>query len=226
MGNAFTGKTEPNALEVRALRVVLGGRVILDDATVAFAAGRAHAVLGRSGAGKSVLLKVCFGLLTKTSGSVGMEAPASSVFVHQDPALLDTLSVRENIAFALVRRLKRDETREVRARVDEAAAALGLTDLLASRPAALSPGAQRRVALARALCLSPSLLVCDEPTTGLDPSAAAEVDWALSQVATGSRTLIVVTHSPRTLERLRPRRVLVQDGRVLDLDPGTAQEAA
>lgn len=197
------------ALEIERLRVVLRGRLIVDDVTLAFAAGRRHAVIGRSGAGKSVLMKAAAGLLPRAGGEVRVRTPPL-VFVHQDPALIDTLDVEENISFA-VERLGLP-TGEVRARVQEAVSSLALEDVWRRAPSALPVATQKRVALARALCLKPGVLVVDEPTTGLDPRAAEAVDEAIAGVR--GATLIVITHSPRTLERLRPEIVVVDGGRV------------
>ncbi len=197
------------ALALEGVTVALGGRVVIDDVTLSFARDRVHAVVGRSGAGKSVLMKAAAGLLPLAKGRVHVSAPPL-VFVHQDPALLDTLDVEENVAFAVDRQdVSRDEAQ---ARVDAALSELGLDDVRRAAPASLSIAQQKRVSLARALCLKPGVLVVDEPTTGLDPVAARQVDDALAAL-TGT-TLIVITHSPRTLLRLRPDVVRVDGGRV------------
>ena len=195
-----------NALTLEHVRVELGGNVIVDDVTLAFERSRRHAVIGRSGAGKSVLMKAAAGLLPIANGTVTVAAKPL-VFVHQDPALLDTLDVRENVAFAVERRVARNE---VGARVDAVMRTLGIEDVAHRAPAALPIALQKRVALARALALEPGVLVVDEPTTGLDPIAARQVDDALASLE--GTTLIVITHSPRTLARLRPDVVVVEHG--------------
>lgn len=202
-----------HALEIDGLSVVLRGRVVLDDVTVAFAAGRTHAVIGRSGAGKSVLMKAAAGLLPRARGTVRvLRGPL--VFVHQDPALIDTLDVEENVAFAVERQGL--PSTEVRARVREVLSSLGLEGERHKTPASLPVAVQKRVALARALCLKPGILVVDEPTTGLDPRAAEAVDEAIAGLT--STTLIVITHSPRTLARLAPEVVVVEHGRVRHIE--------
>lgn len=199
-----------NALELVDVTVSLGGRVIIEPVTISFAADRMHAVIGRSGAGKSVLMKAVAGLLP-SRGTVRVLRPPL-VLVHQDPALLDELDVEENVEFAIARR--RDIPRsERRARVDEVLTALALDDVRKRLPAQLPVAVQKRVALARALALHPGVLVVDEPTGGLDPRSAAAVDEALASLT--RTTPIVITHSPRTLERLRPDVVVVDAGRVL-----------
>lgn len=207
------------ALSLHGVRVVLDGRVVLDDVDATFARGGLHAVVGRSGAGKSVLMKAACGLLPIAAGRV---VRGDVVFVHQDPALLDDLDVDENVRFAVERRAGVSRT-EARARVARWRAAFALHDVRRRRPRELSPGVLRKVALARALCLAPEVLVVDEPTTGLDPEAALQVDEALRWLhgSTAGATVIVVTHAPRTVARLRPTLTLVADGRARRLPADT-----
>ncbi len=206
------------ALAIDDLSVVLGGRLIVDGATVSFGRGTATVVVGRSGAGKSVLLKAAAGLLPRARGRVHVGAPPL-VFVHQDPALLDDRTVFDNVLLPAT--VQQVAPRAVL--VDEAArvlARLGLFDLRGLRPVRLSPSQQRRVALARALLLRPGVLIVDEPTTGLDPESAADVDAALAAVVDADRAVVVVTHHPRTLAHLRAlpgtRVVVIEGGRVRD----------
>jgi phospholipid/cholesterol/gamma-HCH transport system ATP-binding protein len=218
-------------LSFEHVNVRLGGRTLIAGASAAFEEARVHAVVGRSGAGKSVLMKSVMGLLPMESGEVHLDGGEAAllaragdddafaalrrraVFVHQDPALLDDLSVGENIDFVLHRRspLPAAERRALR---DDWVRRLDLGDLLPRRPRELGDGPLRRVALGRALCLEPEVLIVDEPTTGLDPVAAREVDDALAALAGGGSTLIVITHDLRSLERLRPSLTWVHEGRV------------
>lgn len=216
-------------LSCEGVRVVLGGRAVLEEATVTFEGGRIHAVVGRSGAGKSVLLKALTGLLPMVRGRVsvtreGITTSADAgddeafarlrqrvVFVHQDPALLDDLSLEENVRFALARK-RGDERRHEE--VDVWLERLSLEERRHALPRELTPGALRRAALCRALVLAPEVLVLDEPTTGLDPVAAREVDDALAALATSGSTLIVITHDVRSLDRLQPMLTWLHEGRV------------
>lgn len=200
------------ALGLSHLSVRLGGATIIHDASASFQAGAVHAVVGRSGAGKSVLMKAAAGLLPREAGLVRVGAPPL-VFVHQDPALLDTLTVRENVSFA-VTRVKGLSRADARARAEQALARFGLGHVAEREPESLPVALQKRAALARATCLQPGVLIVDEPTTGLDPEAAAVVDEALALLPSEGTTLIVITHSPRTVARLRPRVHLVEDGRL------------
>lgn len=197
------------ALELIDVSVTLGGRLVIAPVTLSFAADRVHAVIGRSGAGKSVLMKAVAGLLPRR-GLVRVLRPPL-VLVHQDPALLDELDVEDNVAFAISRHS--DVPRgEQRARIEESLRALGLEGVRRRMPSMLPVAVQKRVALARALALRPGVLVVDEPTTGLDPLSAAAVDETLASLS--GTTRIIITHSPRTLERLQPDIVVVDGGHV------------
>jgi ABC-type transporter Mla maintaining outer membrane lipid asymmetry ATPase subunit MlaF len=208
------------ALSLRHVCVDLAGRRVIDDVSVAFPLGTASVVVGRSGAGKSVLLKAAAGLLPRAAGEVLVHVPPL-VFVHQDPALLDDLDVLGNVLLpASAQRLR---PRDVL--VDDALALLvrlGLRDVARRKPASLSPSQQRRCALARALLLRPGVLIVDEPTTGLDPARAHDVDDALVDVVAPERAVVVVTHHPRTLARLRALRdaqvVVIEAGKALPSD--------
>jgi ABC-type polar amino acid transport system ATPase subunit len=137
--------------------------------------------------------------------------------VHQDPALLDDRSIVDNMllpAGATSDRARHDLYRESRTIL----ARLGLEAVAHCRPPELSPSQARRAALARALLLRPGVLVVDEPTTGLDPVSAADVDAALTSVVDDDRAVIVITHHPRTHEHIGAlpgaRVVVVDAGRV------------
>lgn len=207
-------------LSVSHLSVVLGGRVIIDDVSADFGPRSMTVVVGRSGAGKSVLFKAVAGLLPREAGAVVVGAPPL-VFVHQDPALLEDRSARDNLTFfAFARGAPREA---VEGRLACVVAALRLEPLLSTPAGALSPAEARRVALGRALMLQPGVLIVDEPTTGLDALAVDDVGDALVEAA-GDAALVVITHHPRTVTRLEAAgaRVLrVEGGRLVPL-----QEAA
>lgn len=186
------------ALTLSRVGVVLGGRSVIDDVSADFSARSVTVVIGRSGAGKSVLFKAVAGLIARSHGDVVVHAPPL-VFVHQDPALFEDRSVLENLTFFAFAR--GGDRAAITARVDEVVAPLGLGALLRQPAGALSPAEARRVALGRALVLRPGVLIVDEPTTGLDAVAVDDVGDALLHAA-GEAALIVITHHPRTIERL------------------------
>ncbi len=200
------------ALSLSHLHVELKGRVVVNDVSLTFARGSVTAIVGRSGAGKSVLMKAAAGLLMRSSGDVLLWAPPL-VFVHQDPALIDDLDVLHNVMLP-ARGQQRKSTDPW-----HWLAALSIDDVAHRLPCELSPSQARRVALARALMLKPGVLVVDEPTTGLDPDASDNVDDALCCVVDAERALIVITHHPRTLSRLRQ----LKDASVVVIDDGRAR---
>lgn len=234
-----------SAFEIEDLSVTLDGRPILRSASASFPPGL-HAVVGRSGAGKSVLMKAACGLLPAISGRVHYPAARgtsdlhqtidvteqrrfaelrqSVTFVHQDPALLDDLTATENLRFALDRRSTQPKAERAQA-VAQALDELDLQPLAHKLPREMPPGAQRQVALARALLLHPRVLIADEPTTGLDPAAARDVDRALLKLSeTTGAILIVITHDLRSLAYLSPTLHLVHQGRVAYEGPVPAIE--
>jgi ABC-type multidrug transport system ATPase subunit len=188
------------ALRTEHLSVAFSGRPVVSDVSVSFLRGAPTLVVGRSGAGKSVLLKAAAGLLPRSSGRVFVYAPPV-VFVHQDPALLDDRTVLENVLLPSSIR-QREPRAHLLQRARGLLSRLQLQSVAYARPALLSPSQARRAALARALLLKPGVLIVDEPTTGLDPESAADVDTALLDIVDAERAVVVVTHHPRTLARL------------------------
>ncbi|MCE2542935.1 MAG: ATP-binding cassette domain-containing protein [Acidobacteria bacterium] len=213
-----------------------GALRVLDDVSVELPAGEATVVLGRSGTGKSVLLKHIVGLLHPDAGRVFLGdqditalAPAALAvarrqigFLFQNAALFDSITVAENVAFPLRRHTRLPEA-EIRARVEEKLAAVGLADAVARMPAALSGGMRKRAGLARAMALEPSVLLVDEPSAGLDPVTSEEIDDLLVRVKRErGTTLVVVTHNIPSARRIGDTLLFLHEGRVLAR--GTAAE--
>ena len=193
-------------------------------------------MLGRSGTGKSVLLKHIVGLLHPDAGHVFLGdqditalTPAALAlarrqigFLFQNAALFDSITVGDNVAFPLRRHTRLPEA-EVRARVEEKLAAVGLADAVARMPAALSGGMRKRAGLARAMALDPSVLLVDEPSAGLDPVTSEEIDDLLVRVKRErGTTLVVVTHNIPSARRIGDTLLFLHEGRVLAR--GTAAE--
>ena len=213
-----------------------GALRVLDDVSVELPAGEATVVLGRSGTGKSVLLKHIVGLLHPDAGRVFLGdqditalTPAALAvarrqigFLFQNAALFDSITVAENVAFPLRRHTRLPEA-EIRARVEEKLAAVGLADAVARMPAALSGGMRKRAGLARAMALEPSVLLVDEPSAGLDPVTSEEIDDLLVRVKRErGTTLVVVTHNIPSARRIGDTLLFLHEGRVLAR--GTAAE--
>ena len=228
----------PGAAGVRLEHVskAFGALRVLDDVSLDLPAGEATVVLGRSGTGKSVLLKHIVGLLHPDAGHVFLGdqditalTPAALAiarrqigFLFQNAALFDSITVGENVAFPLRRHTRLPEA-EVRARVEEKLAAVGLADAVARMPAALSGGMRKRAGLARAMALDPSVLLVDEPSAGLDPVTSEEIDDLLVRVKRErGTTLVVVTHNIPSARRIGDTLLFLHEGRVLAR--GTAAE--
>jgi phospholipid/cholesterol/gamma-HCH transport system ATP-binding protein len=212
------------AVELRRVSMRFGEQFVLRDIQLEVRSGESLVIIGESGCGKSVTLKLMNSLIEPTSGSVLWDGvPVASLgtrqlhkkrlrfgFVFQMAALFDSLSVFDNVAFGLeqnpeltsgdvidtVRRLLRD---------------VGLSfDMVArKRPAELSGGMRKRVALARALALQPEVLLHDEPTTGLDPIMSDVINELILQAANNGITNVVVTHDMHTVRKVADRVVML-----------------
>lgn len=205
-----------------------GPKTILRELSFDIDRGRSIAILGRSGTGKSVALKLIIGLLDPDSGLVevlGREVPELAPaelselrremgFLFQNSALFDSVSVGENIAFPLRRHTKKSE-KEVRERVDELLAQVRLDGEYDKMPAALSGGMKKRAALARAMVLAPAVLLVDEPSAGLDPITSEEIDDLLISLGENSETtLVVVTHNIPSARRVCDEMILLDGGSI------------
>jgi phospholipid/cholesterol/gamma-HCH transport system ATP-binding protein len=205
--------SEPGAPKVVLDRVSLAfdERVILEDVSFTLLSGHTKIILGASGAGKSMTLKIILGLIKADGGAVWvngervdqlsenelMRVRANVGMVFQEGALFDSLTVRENVGYRLY-----EETNmpldEIDRRVDEVLGFIGLGEFIDRMPSALSGGQRRRVAIARAMASKPKILLYDEPTTGLDPITATTVDDEIIKLRDLEHvTSILVTHQLR-----------------------------
>jgi phospholipid/cholesterol/gamma-HCH transport system ATP-binding protein len=212
-----------------------GGRPVLDDVTLDVPAGTAFCLLGRSGTGKSVTLRHIVGLVMPDSGRVFVEGQdvtqlgarqLSQVrkrmgFLFQNAALFDSMSVRENVAFPLRRHTDLPED-QIFARVHAKLASVGLEREVNKMPSELSGGMRKRVGLARAMALDPSILLVDEPGAGLDPITTREIDELLVAQKASGTTLVVVTHNIPSARLVADEMALLHEGRIVAA--GTADE--
>ena len=202
---------------------------MLDDVSLAIPRGEATVVLGRSGTGKSVLLRHIVGLLQPDAGRVfvgdeemtGLAPPAMAVvrrqigFLFQNAALFDSITVGENVAFPLRRHTDLEDD-AIRGRAEAKLADVGLGHAVELMPAALSGGMRKRAGLARAMALDPAVLLVDEPSAGLDPVTSVEIDDLLVRVKEDQgTTLIVVTHNIPSARRIGDTLLFLHQGRVL-----------
>lgn len=224
-----SGEKETLPVQVRSLRKSFGDQKVLDGINLDVAQGETLSVLGRSGTGKSVLLKLLIGLHQPDSGSIrvhGQEVtglplkPLNDLrkkvgFLFQQAALYDSLTVGENVAFPLCRhsKMSADERNE---RVRELLTSVGMDQDAHKMPAEISGGMQKRVGLARALALEPDILLFDEPTAGLDPITAAEIDDLILRLQKErNMTSVVVTHDIHGAQAISDRLALMRDGQIL-----------
>jgi phospholipid/cholesterol/gamma-HCH transport system ATP-binding protein len=213
---------------VTGLHKSFGKQTVLDGIDLTVQAGETVAVLGRSGTGKSVLLKLLIGLQKPDSGSIrilgqdiaglGMDAlnevRKKMGFLFQQSALYDSLNVEENVAFPLRRHSNLGDA-ERKQRVRELLSDVGLEGALEKMPSEISGGMQKRVALARAIALGPEVVLFDEPTTGLDPITASEIGKLIRGLQRQHHiTSVVVTHDMHAARKFSDRMVLLNDGTI------------
>jgi tungstate transport system ATP-binding protein len=209
-------------LVLQEVSVMAGGRTILDRISVRIDAGARTVILGANGAGKSVLMRVCHGLISPTSGRVTWNAieqagvPRRQAMVFQRPVMLRR-SALANVVYALkAARVPRGE-RERRARA--ALAHVGLA-ALADRPArVMSGGEQQRLAFARAWALRPEVLFLDEPTASLDPSATREVEEIIASIHAAGAKIVMATHNLGQAKRLGDEVLFLHQGRLAERSP-------
>ena len=218
---------QPNVIEIRHLKKAFGSHEVLKDITLEVARGETLAVLGRSGVGKSVLIKCIVALLEPDGGTIMLFGKDTTTvtkkelaamqhrigFLFQAGALYDSMSVRENLAFPL-RSLEHKPSPEEQADLIKAALDdVGLSEAIEKMPSELSGGMRKRVGLARTLIQKPEILLYDEPTTGLDPITSREISSLLLEVQERYKTSsIIITHDIECANIAAQRIVLMNDG--------------
>lgn len=227
--------TRRSPLVVTELVARYGDREVLSGVSLAVQPGEIHVILGGSGSGKTTLLKHLVGLLTPAAGRVELlgceltvadeperEAVLARIgMLFQGGALVNSLSVHENVALPLVEKttLAKDVIDEL---VRMKLALVGLGDAADRTPPELSGGMKKRAALARAMALDPEVIFCDEPSAGLDPITAADLDTLLVDLKNRlGMTVVVVTHELESIRSIADSITMLARGRVLAQGPAT-----
>jgi phospholipid/cholesterol/gamma-HCH transport system ATP-binding protein len=225
-------------IKVVGVRRSFGEQEVLRGLDLEIATGEILVVIGRSGGGKSVLLKHLIGLLRPDSGHIFVDDIDITRLgrnaldrirerygvVFQGGALFDSMSVYDNVAFPL-REKTRLRTAEIRQRVEEKLAQVGLEEMGAKNPAEISGGMRQRVAIARALVTEPEVVFFDEPTTGLDPILVNTIHHLIVELHRKFRfTAIVVSHEIPEIFQIADRVAMLHDGVIVDSGtPGAIQ---
>jgi phospholipid/cholesterol/gamma-HCH transport system ATP-binding protein len=223
-------------IEARDLKKSFDSHKVLDGVSFQIEKGESVVIIGRSGGGKSVLLKQLIGLLLPDSGQVLIDGEniigmnerellrVRSKFgmLFQGAALFDSMTVAENVGFAF-RQARSMTAKQIATRVAEVLEVVDLPGTENKKPAELSGGMKKRVGLARAIIYEPEIVLYDEPTTGLDPIVSDSIDQLIMRVRDRLHvTTVVVTHDMRSARRVGQRILMLHDRRIYAAD--TAEE--
>lgn len=221
---------EDPVISIKNLKKSFGSLHVLNGIDIELMSGENVAVLGRSGSGKSVLIKIISGLLQPDGGSVrvlGQEMAAITAealqelrlkigFSFQSSALYDSMSVRENLAFPLVRNKRNLSQKQVNQAIEDVLNDVGLSQTINQMPAELSGGQRKRIGIARTLILKPEIMLYDEPTSGLDPITCVEINNLILKVQQEYKTTsIIITHDLTCAKITANRVAIIADGKFL-----------
>jgi phospholipid/cholesterol/gamma-HCH transport system ATP-binding protein len=222
-------------IQIIDLKKTFFGREVLRGTSIAINKGEIFSIIGKSGSGKSVILKHLIGLLKPDSGDIFVdnvkytgadEATRMNIVqkfgvLFQGAALFDSMNIFDNVAFGL-RRIKTPEP-EIKKTVAEMLEQVGLRDVDEKFPHELSGGMQKRAGLARSLALKPEIMLYDEPTTGIDPITASAVDSLIARMRDRfGVTSVVVTHDMNSARKISDRIAMLFEGKIIFL--GTPAE--
>lgn len=223
-------------IEIVNLCKAFEDHVVLDNANLTINDGETIVVIGRSGTGKSVLLKHIIGIMKPDSGQVVIDGQDITRMdekelknmrmkfgmLFQGAALFDSLTIRENVAFHLIEHTRSDEA-TINKRVSECLEMVGLHGIEDLRPSELSGGMRKRVGLARAICMSPNIILYDEPTTGVDPIMADAINELIKDLQSKLKTTaVVVTHDMTSAYKIADRIAMLYKGRIIEV--GTPEQ--
>jgi len=229
-----TSKTETDVsglqvIEINNLKKSFGSQQVLKDVSLKLLNGENLVVLGKSGSGKSVLIKCIVRLLNPDGGTIHVLGQNISTlnsdrlgelrqkigFLFQSGALYDSMTVKENLEFPL-RRIRKELTeKEISEKIMEVLENVGLADALHKMPSQLSGGMRKRISLARTIVVDPMIMLYDEPTTGLDPVTSDEISGLINDVQKKYKTSsIIITHDIECARNTANRIIMLKDGEV------------
>ena len=226
---SISTSSKEQVIEITNLKKSFGSQKVLSDVSLKLFNGENLVVLGKSGTGKSVLIKCIVGLLNYEGGTInvfgknvnGLDRMEMSAlrqkigFLFQSGALYDSMTVKQNLEFPL-KRTKRDlGEKEISEKVMEVLENVGLADALNKMPSQLSGGMRKRISLARTIIVDPGIILYDEPTTGLDPVTSDEISTLINDVQKNYKTSsIIITHDIECARTTADRAIMLKDGEV------------
>jgi len=216
-------------IEINNLKKSFGYQEVLINVSLKLFNGENLVVIGKSGTGKSVLIKCIVGLLSSDAGTIDVfqnrvtelnkkefGAIRQKIgFLFQSGALYDSMSVKQNLEFPLRRVKKNLSEKEIKEKINEVLENVGLADALNKMPSQLSGGMRKRISLARTLVVDPMIMLYDEPTTGLDPITSDEISHLINEVQKKYKTSsIIITHDINCALKTANRIIMLKDGEV------------
>jgi phospholipid/cholesterol/gamma-HCH transport system ATP-binding protein len=216
-------------IEINNLRKGFGMQEVLKNVSLQLFEGENLAVMGKSGSGKSVLIKCIVRLFIPDSGNINVlgkemntlndkelgELRKKIGFLFQSGALYDSMTVRQNLEFPLKRIKKGLSQKEINEKINEALENVGLSDALNKMPSQLSGGMRKRISLARTIVVDPMIILYDEPTTGLDPATSDEISLLINAVQKKYKTSsLIITHDIECARNTANRLIMLHDGEV------------
>lgn len=216
-------------IEINNLKISFGKQEVLKDVSLQLFKGENLVVLGKSGSGKSVLIKCIVGLLNPNNGIIKVlgenvgtlnsdglgELRKKIGFLFQSGALYDSMTVKQNLEFPLLRMRKNLTKKEIDEKIKEVLENVGLSDALNKMPSQLSGGMRKRISLARTIVVDPLIMLYDEPTTGLDPVTSDEISSLINDVQKKYKTSsIIITHDIECARMTANRIIMLQNGEV------------
>lgn len=221
--------TQDLVIDIQNLQKSFGSLNVLKDISLQLYKQENLVVLGKSGTGKSVLIKCISQLLKADKGTINVlgkevnnikndeldEIRKKIGFLFQSGALYDSMTVKENLEFPLKRIKKEMTSSQINAKVKEALANVGLEDVLNKMPSELSGGMRKRISLARTIIVDPEIMLYDEPTTGLDPVTALEISELINDIQKKYKTAsIIITHDMECVRTVADRIIMLKEGTI------------